>query len=62
MDSSAGNQVRDPDEEARLLDVTNLPLRTLTTSDDSVLDAALRRLLAEIDQPRESFAGFGDCP
>lgn len=41
-----------------LVDVTRLPLDDLLAARDTVLSNALRRLLAELDQPQEIIAAF----
>ncbi|WP_433825488.1 hypothetical protein ACQP2E_25645 [Actinoplanes sp. CA-015351] len=40
-------------------DVTEIPLRELDPEEDRVLDAAIRRLVADIVNQREITAGFG---
>lgn len=62
MDDTAVSHQIDTDQAPGLPDVTELALLDLTASGNTVLDAAVRRLLAEMDRPQESFAGFGDCP
>jgi FXSXX-COOH protein len=49
------NQV-DP---APLIDVNRIPLADLLASDDTVLAAAVRRVLTELDRTGEIIAGFG---
>jgi FXSXX-COOH protein len=44
------------------VDITAMPLRDLVNSDDSVLDRALRRLLAELDGPQEHYTAFQNAP
>jgi FXSXX-COOH protein len=48
-----------PDEpDGALVDLTGTPLAELISSDETVLAEALRRLLAEMDQPQEIIAAF----
>jgi FXSXX-COOH protein len=49
------------DAEPVLPDVTRLPLTELLISTDSVLANALRRVVAEMDEPT-IVAGFGNIP
>lgn len=44
------------------VDVSNVPLGKLLSSDDTVLTNALRRLLAHMDGPPENFAAFDSTP
>jgi FXSXX-COOH protein len=43
---------------AEAVDVTELSLRELAFSDNTVLDIAVRRRLTELDEPREIVAGW----
>lgn len=49
------------DPAAPLIDVTRMELTELIASDDTVLAAAVRRILADLDQG-EVIAGFGNYP
>jgi FXSXX-COOH protein len=62
MDSSTGDQFGDEPLACDLVDVTNMPLARLLPADDSALANCLRRLLADLDRPQETLAGFGNVP
>lgn len=57
MDTTAGSPASGEEREP-LVDVTDWSLAELVHSDDTVLAAALRRLLSEIDRPQEIIAAF----
>jgi FXSXX-COOH protein len=50
-----------PEEAPALVDLTRVSLIQLSSMDDSVLGASLRRVLAEADDPPEAIAGFQSC-
>lgn len=60
MDNVAGNESTTPELETDLVDVTRMPLAELLRSDDTVLDNALRRLLAELAEPQEIIAAHNN--
>jgi hypothetical protein len=49
-------------DEGVVPDVTRTPLRELDFPGDSVLDAAVRRLIEDVVQEGEITAGFGNIP
>jgi len=44
------------------MDVGQLPLDQLLSSDDSALTAMVQRVLDDIDRPGEHYAAFGNAP
>jgi FXSXX-COOH protein len=60
MDSISGSQVGKEDHQTELVDVTAVPLHDLTSSRNTVFDNAIRRLVKELDQPREPVAAFAN--
>jgi FXSXX-COOH protein len=62
MDSSGKPESSHDPAEPLLVDVTGMSLRDLTSSRNTVLDNAVRRLLEDLDQPREIVSAFGNVP
>jgi FXSXX-COOH protein len=59
MQPTPGNH-DDAGEDSDLPDVSSLPLAELLASDESPLANSVRRLVAELEQPQEVFAAFGN--
>ncbi|HEU4421045.1 MAG TPA: hypothetical protein VFR67_00715 [Pilimelia sp.] len=62
MDSSGKPGSSHDPAEPLLVDVTGMSLRDLTSSRNTVLDNAVRRLLEDFDQPQEIVSAFGNVP
>lgn len=62
MDSSGKPESSHDHAEPLLVDVTGMSLRDLTSSGNTVLDNAVRRLLKDFDQPQEIVSAFGNIP
>lgn len=58
MDVRLGSDGAGDDRVDALIDVTQVPLAELLASDERVLAAAMRRVLADVEQAREIIAGF----
>lgn len=46
------------DQQSSLLDVSRLSLADVRTLDDTAIAHSLRRLLEEVDEPRDAVAGW----
>lgn len=62
MDIKRGGDSATEDGVHALIDVTRMPLEELLESDETVLGASLRSVLADLDRASEIIAGFGNYP
>lgn len=62
MDIRTGSEGAGEDRVHALIDVTQVPLAEFLTSEETVFEAAVRRVLEELDQSEEIIAGFASYP
>jgi hypothetical protein len=51
---------QEPESESDIVDTSKLSLLELIESDDHVIGDSLRRILAELDRPRDTIASWGN--
>ncbi len=62
MDETTGEPKGVTQTDDALLDVTQIPLLSLSAREDRVLDSVIRRLIEDVVDRRDVTASFGNAP
>jgi hypothetical protein len=62
MDRAESSRLDGDDHRPGWVDVTTAPLSWLFWTDDTILARCVREVLAELDQPAQILAAFGNSP
>jgi len=62
MHSSDGSQSDGDEQQPNWVDLSKAPLSWFFSTDDAALARCVREVMAELDQPQQILAAFGNCP